>query len=322
MKSFSRRKFVSNSAAAAAVLAIPHSISSKLSLAAFSLSSDPSIRFPSVPRDRLAVASWPFRKEIISSSNEYRDNSVPGMDLRVFAASVRQKFGVPGLEPLSSHFPSTETPYLHEFRNAIEKAGVSVVNIPVDNSDSYCDPDPAGRKRAIQNAVKWMDVAAILGSPSIRTSMPEVKNASPDVNLAAASLKEVVKHAEEKNIVVNLENDNLASEDAFFIVKVIEKVNSGWLHALPDFCNSMMSGNAEFNYSAVNAMFKHAYSICHVKDSEVGDNGRVFQIDLEKTFAILKASNYRGFCSMEFEGQGDPHSGVQKLIEALLKFLA
>jgi sugar phosphate isomerase/epimerase len=322
MKSFSRRKFVSSSAAAAAVLAIPHSISAKLPLAASTASLGPNTKFPSAPRDRLAVASWPFRKEIISSSNEYRDNSFPGMDLRIFAAGVRQKFGVPGVEPLSSHFPSTDERYLKQFRDGIEKAGVFVRDIPVDNSDSYCDPDPAGRQRAIQNAVKWMGVAVILDSPSIRTSMPEVKNAAPDVNLAAASLREVLKHAEEKNIVVNLENDNLVSEDAFFIVKVIEKVNSPWLHALPDFCNSMTSGNAEFNYSAVTAMFKHAYSICHVKDSEVGDDGRLYQIDLEKTFAILKTSNYRGFCSMEFEGQGDPHAGTQKLIEASLKFLA
>ena len=322
MKSFSRRKFVSNSAAAAAVLAIPHSISSKLPLAAFLASPGPNIKFPSAPRDRLAVASWPFRKEVISSSNEYRDNSVPGMDLRIFAAGVRQKFGVPGVEPLSSHFPSTDDRYLKQFREGIEKAGVSVINIPVDNSDSYFDPDPTGRKRAVENGIKWLNIAVVLGSPSIRTSMPGVKNAAPDVDRAAASLQELVRHAEEKNIVVNLENDDLQSEDAFFVIKVIEKVNNPWLHALPDFCNSMMSGNAEFNYSAVSTMFKHAYSICHVKDSEVGDNGRVFQIDLEKTFDILKASSYRGFCSMEFEGQGDPHAGTQKLIEASLKFLA
>lgn len=320
MNLFSRRKFISNSAVAAGAMVLPSDFSSNpFNALAWPA---PSIKFPTIPRERLAVASWPFRKEIISLSNEYRDNSIPGMDLRIFAAGVRQKFGVPGVEPLSIHFSSTDDRYLKQFRDGIEKAGVSVVDIPVDNSDSYCDPNPAGRKRAIQNALKWLEVAATLGSPSIRTSMPEVKNVSPDVNLAAASLEEILHHAAEKNIVVNLENDNLVSEDAFFIVKVIEKVNSPWLHALPDFCNSMTSGNAEFNYSAVSAMFKHAYSICHVKDSEVGDNGRVFQIDLEKTFAILKACNYRGFCSMEFEGQGDPHAGTQKLIDASLKFLS
>jgi sugar phosphate isomerase/epimerase len=197
-----------------------------------------------------------------------------------------------------------------------------LVNIPVDNSDSYCDPDPTGRKRSIENGFKWLDIAVILGSPSIRTSMPRIKNVSPDVDRAAVSLQELVRRAEEKNVVVNLENDDLQSEDAFFIVKVVEKVASPWLHALPDFCNSMMSGDAGFNYSAVTEMFKHAYSICHVKDSEVGDDGHVFQVDLEKTFGILKASNFRGFCSMEWEGKGEPYAGTRKLIDASLKYLS
>lgn len=322
MSLFSRRKFISTSAAATASLSLPHLVDSNLAMAALPAPSVPNIKFPSAPRERLAIASWPFRAQIVSATNDRRDDTVPGMDLRDFAGRVRSDFGVPGVEPLSVHFSSTETSYLHEFRNAIDKAGVSVVNIPVDNSYSYFDPDPAGRKRAIENGLKWLDVAVILGSPSIRTSIPGVKNATPDVEHAAASLREVIRHAEEKNIVVNLENDDLKSEDAFFIVRVVEKVNSPWLHALPDFCNSMMSGNAEFNYSAVSAMFKHAYNICHVKDSEVGEDGHVFRVDLEKTFGILKASGYRGFCSMEFEGQGDPRAGTRELIEASLKYLS
>ena len=320
MNLFSRRQFILKSASVA--VALPHIAPRNLSFASLTVPATPNIKFPVAPQDRLAVASWPFRAQIVSSTNDGRNNSVPGMDLRDFASRVRGEFGVPGVEPLSVHFSSTAIRYLKEFREAIEKAGVSVVNIPVDNSDSYCDPDPAGRKRAIENGLKWLDVAVVLGSPSIRTSMPRVKNASPDVDLAAASLKELVRHAEEKNVVVNLENDDLQSEDAFFIVKVVEKVASPWLHALPDFCNSMMSGNAEFNYSAVAAMFKHAYSICHVKDSEVGEDGKVFQVALEKTFGILKASNFRGFCSMEWEGKGEPYAGTRKLIDASLKYLS
>lgn len=320
MNLFLRRQFIWKSASVA--VALPHIASKNFPFASLTAPAGPNMKFPAAPRDRLAVASWPFRAQIVSSTNDGRNNSVPGMDLRDFAARVRSEFGVPGVEPLSVHFSSTEIRYLKEFREAIEKAGVSVVNIPVDNSDSYCDPDPAGRKRAIESGFKWLDVAVILGSPSIRTSMPGVRNVSPNVDLAAASLKELVRHAEEKNVVVNLENDDLQSEDAFFIVKVVERVASPWLHALPDFCNSMMSGNAEFNYSAVAEMFKHAYSICHVKDSEVGEDGKVFQVDLEKTFGILKANNFRGFCSMEWEGKGEPYAGTKKLIDASLKYLA
>lgn len=281
----------------------------------------PNLEFPTAARERLAVASWPFRAEIESTTNEYRDKKRPGMDLRDFAVKVKKEFGVPGVEPLSAHFPSTDERYLHGFREAVEKAGEHVVNIPVDNSFSFYDADAATRKKAIEHGKKWVDVAVVLGSPSVRTSIAEAKNSKPNVARAAESIREVVEYAAGKNILVNLENDDLVSEDAFFLVEVIEKVNHPYLHALPDFCNSMASGNEKFNYDAVTTMFQRAYNICHVKDSEVGDQGKVFRADLKRTFDILNASGYKGYCSMEWEGPEDPYDGTKKLIAASLQYL-
>jgi hypothetical protein len=67
-------------------------------------------------------------------------------------------------------------------------------------------------------------------------------------------------------------------------------------------------------------MFRHAYNISHVKDSEV-DNGKVFRVSMAKTFGIAKAAGYRGYFSMEFEGQGEPYEGTRNLIEESLKDL-
>ncbi len=244
------------------------------------------------------------------------------MDLRDFAATIKKEFGVTGVEPLSAHFASTDEAYLESFRDAIEEAGVHVVDIPVDNSSSYYDADPAERKKAIGHGKKWIDIARIIGSPSVRTSIAAAQNAKPDVAVVAAELRELADYAASKNVLLNLENDDLISEDAFFIVQVIEKANHPFLHALPDFCNSMMTGNPKFNYRAVTAMFRHAYNICHVKDSEVGDNGKIFRVDLKKTFDILKASKYRGYLSMEWEGQGSSFEGTRRLIAASLQYLS
>jgi sugar phosphate isomerase/epimerase len=281
----------------------------------------PDLQFPAVPRERLAVATWPFRAYIESAANEYRDKKQPGMDLLEFAASVKKEFDVPGVEPLSSHFSSADERYLKSLREALEKAGVHVVNIPVDNSASYYDANPSVRQQAIENGKKWVDIARAIGSPSLRTSIAQAENAEPGVEVVAASLRQVVDYAAGKNIVVNLENDNLVSEDAFFLVKVLQKVNHPYLHALPDFCNSMQTGNDKFNYDAVTAMFARAYNICHVKDSEVGKGGKVFRVDLKKTFEILKASHYRGYCSMEWEGAGSPYEGTRFLIKSSIENL-
>ncbi len=323
MKRFTRRTMLQSSVVAtgaAITLGVWPQFNGLLASAA-NRAVGPDMKFPRAARDRLAVATWPFRSYIVSSTNEYRDNKQPGMDLREFASKVKTDFDVPGVEPLSSHFSSTEAPYLRSFREAIEKAGVQVVNIPVDNSYSYYDADPAVRQKALDSGRKWVDIAVTIGSPSIRTSIAPASNAKPDLATVAEQLHKLVDYAKRKNILVNLENDNLTSEDAFFLVEVIKQVNSPYLHALPDFCNSMQSGNEEFNYKALKALFPLAYNICHVKDSEASEDGKVVRVDLKKAFAILKASNYRGYCSMEWEGAENPYDGTRFLIQSSLENL-
>jgi len=160
-----------------------------------------------------------------------------------------------------------------------------------------------------------------IGCPGIRTHIQRPSNSAPHVQRTAESLREVAEYGAGKNVVVNLENDDLVSEDAFFLVKVIEAVNHPYLHSLPDFANSMMTGNADFNYRALEAMFQHAYCICHVKDGEADGHGKLLSTDMKKSFDILKASGYLGYCSMEFDAPGEPYTPTTRLIEQTLQYL-
>jgi sugar phosphate isomerase/epimerase len=243
------------------------------------------------------------------------------MDLTNFAAEVVKKFNVHNIEPHNRHFRSLDAAYLGSFREALAKASVKVVNIAVDAQESFYDADPSTREKAIAYAKKWVDVAVTIGSPSIRAHIQRPSNSVPSVQHTAESLREVAAYGAGKNVVVNLENDDLVSEDAFFVVKVIEAVNHPYLHALPDFANSMMTGSADFNYQALQGMFQHAYSICHVKDGEADDHEKLLKIDLKRSFDILKSSGYRGYCSMEFDAPGDPYAPTARLIEQTLQYL-
>jgi sugar phosphate isomerase/epimerase len=244
------------------------------------------------------------------------------MDLKDFAAMVVKRFNVRNIEPLSDHFRSTDASYLRELRANVEKAGAQVVNIAADPRYSFYDSVDAKRHRAVSNGKMWIDIAVAIGSPSVRLHIAGVHNVKPDVDRTVDSLKQLAEYGAQKNVLVNLENDDNVSEDPFFIVQVIEKVNHPYLHALPDFCNSMLTHDQEFNNRAMDAMFKHAYNISHMKDSEVGDNGKLFTVDVAKCFEIAKANDYRGYFSMEWEGQGEPNGGAQKLIEESLKNLS
>ena len=315
MNKVSRREFLKNSSALAAAAAAGEAQT------LFALPSEPALKFPTAARDRLSVASWPFRAFIESPTNRWaRDPKQPGMDLKDFAAMVVRRFDVRNIEPLAEHFRSTEPAYLGEFREAVEKAGAHIVDIPTGGQDSYYDPDPRRRQGAVENAKRWADIAVTLGAPSIRTHIAGAHKVKPDVDRTAESLKQLADYGAEKNILVNLENDDNDTEDPFFIVQVLEKVNHPYLHALPDFCNSMLTHDQDFNNRGLAAMFKHAYNIAHMKDSEV-DNNKVYTVDVAKCFEIAKACGYRGYFSMEWEGQGGPYEGTQRLIELSLKYL-
>ena len=316
MFAISRRRFLQSSATALAASA------STLVPKAFSASTEPNLTFPIEPRERLAVPSWPFRAYIEAPTNKWaRDPKLPGMDLKDFAAMVVKRFNVRNIEPLSDHFSSGDASYLREFRANVEKVGARVVNIPADLRYSFYDSAEARRQKAVGSGKKWIDIAVAIGSPSVRLHIAGVYNVKPDVDRTAHSLKELAEYGAQKNVLVNLENDDNVTEDPFFIVQVIEKVNHPYLHALPDFCNSMLTHDQEFNNRAMDAMFKHAYNISHMKDSEVDDKGKLFTVDVAKCFEIAKANGYRGYFSMEWEGQGEPYGGVQKLIEESLKNL-
>ncbi len=318
----SRRKFAKTLGAVAAGFAALPTLGESFAWAR-SASNDPEphVNFPRDPRQRLAVAAWPFRAYIDSPTNTDRDRNQPGMDLKDFGAYVVKTFNVSGVEPYNLHFSSTTPEYLSRFRDAYAKAGAHAVNIAVDQEKSFYDADRATRQAAVAYAKKWIDVAVAIGSPSVRTNIAPAKDTAPNLANAIESMKEVASYGASRNVVVHMENDNLVSEDAFFIVKVIEGVNNPYLHALPDFANSMMSGNADFAYRAIQQMFVHAYGICHVKDGDFAQNGKDYPIDLEKTFGILKASEYRGYCSIEYSGAGDPHEPTKKLIEESVGFL-
>jgi sugar phosphate isomerase/epimerase len=289
-------------------------------------SSGPSVKFPSAPRDRVAVAAYPFREFIVGWKgwDGNSPSSVPAaqkIELKDFAAHVAEKFNVHKIEPWSRVFPSTDPKYLEQFRAAVEKAGSAVVDIAADEEHSQYSADAAERERAVDLSKKWIDVGAALGSPGIRTHIQQAKDSKPDVGRAADTLLRVSDYAAKKNVIVNLENDDPVSEDPFFIVQVIEKVNSPWIRALPDFGNSLLGHDDDFNYRAVDAMFAHAYGICHVKDGEVDDQGKAVHVDLARTFGILKKNGYKGYCSIEYDAPGDPYKATADLVEQTVKFL-
>jgi sugar phosphate isomerase/epimerase len=314
MKDLSRRDFLMGSSVVAFGLTagIPNSMAS---------SQEPHLTFPTSPRARLAVSSWPFREFIDFPHNSDRNRQKPGMDIKDFAGEMAKRFGIQNVCLLTRHFQSMDPAYLSSVRHAVEQAGSHLVDLGLGGRN-FWDPDLAQRQAAVQYGQSGIDLAVTLGSPSVRMHLGAPQGVKPEVELASETLGRLAEYGAAKSILVNLENDDLVNEDPFLIVKVIEKVGNPYLRALPDIGNTLAGGDVDYNQRGVVAMLKHAYGVCHIKDLVVADSGKTYKVDLPKMFELVKASGFKGYYMMEWDGgPGGPYEGTQRLVEETLKYL-
>ena len=65
---------------------------------------------------------------------------------------------------------------------ALEGLKASVANMAVDGAkDGPYAVDASERARAVAFSKKWIDVAAFLGAPGIRTNLPSAKDSEPSL---------------------------------------------------------------------------------------------------------------------------------------------
>jgi sugar phosphate isomerase/epimerase len=279
----------------------------------------PDFDFPTEPRSRLAVSTYPFRSLISTGRGHSSDGSAAGTSLEDFAHTIKPRLNVAAIEPWSHHFDSTDPAYLQGLNASFKSAGLLVVNIPVDVAAILCATSEQ-RQSGLNTYRKWVDAAVILGSPSIRVHLPHGESGD-QISCSVSALKELAAYGASRNIVINVENDEPEIEQPERVARVIQTVNSPFLHTLPDFCNSMLvHDDPEYNYRAMALLFPLAYNISHVKDEE-SDKAKIYRVDVNRIFAIANRAGYRGFFSMEWEGTGDPYEGTAKLIEASLRNL-
>lgn len=277
--------------------------------------------FPFEPKQRLAVTSYPFRAYIESKTNSGRDPGKPGMDLKDFPAMVAERFGVRNINPLGDHLSSVEPSYLEAFRKSTEQANSRIVDLGIGGRD-FSNSAPSVRDDAMAYGRKWIDIASLLGAPSIRQHLKSTAGVPLSVDMAAENLHRLADYGATRGIIVNLENDSPGAEDPFFIVDVVSKVNSPFLRALPDFGNSLRGHDAEYNRKAVSAMFRYAHGMAHVKDRLVTKDGQTYTVDVPGLFKVAQSSGYKGYFSMEFDtAAGDPFDGTKRLVDMSLTSL-
>lgn len=288
----SRRSFLQKGTLGTALLA------SGLSLPS-SLSAGEAFARPGVPRLRLALAAYSFRKQFAwmkGNPQSPEDTSRP-MDMFKFIDYCADHH-CEGAELTSYFIPvDADMAYYNRIKRHAFIRGVTVCGTAIGNDFSL----PKGIKLdyQIEAAMHGLDQAAAMGAPHVRFFAGTGKGFAQGkdrVTNAVEALKKCCDYAGAKGIFVGVENHGDISPE--LLLEIIDRVDSPWIGINLD------TGNfwSKDPYADLAQCAPYAVNIqVKVTMQTPAPERKHYPADLDRVAKILKTANYQGFVVLEYE---------------------
>lgn len=240
---------------------------------------------------KLGLCTWSCHKSIESGKLDF-------VKLLKFCAHDL-KLG--GIDIIADHLPKTDKKSLIEYKKMTTDLHLTIACLSPGNN--FGKPKAQERKAEVEAILRWLDAGYILGAPVLRifSGWPwPVEDKEKLWPMMVDCIRECEGSAKELGIVLAIEPHNDAGflPTAVDTLRLIKEINSEWVKINLD------TGNYHDpdNYKAIEdtiAYTPHIHAKCH----HITDDCRELEFDYDRIFAILKKHDYRGFFSLEFEGQ-------------------
>ena len=232
-----------------------------------------------------------------------------------------EKYDLDAIDPTGYYFPgypdSPPDEFVNRFKREAFLSGIDISGTGVRND--FANPDPESRRKDIEVIKKWIETAALLGSPNLRifSGANDHDGFSRDqvFDWMAEDIRECCDYGKKFGVVIALQNHNDFLKTSADVDRLFEMVNSEWLGLNLDIGSYRMSDP----YSEVEKNIRHAVT-WQIKEN-VWINGKETPVDLRLLLTIIKNAGYRGYLPVETLGAGDPFEKVPKLLEDIRKAL-
>lgn len=288
MNKLDRRNFLAKSVAlGAAGLALPTGV----------MTAQPKAAVQRRVTDDISLAQWALVDEIRAGKWKTTD----------FARVAKEDFGISGIEYVNTLMEAPTEGYLRRLNKAAEDHGVTNVLIMVDDEGDGCMPTPEGRKQFAINHRKWIDAAQYLGCHAIRTNcrgnrVGQNVSREETIKWAAESYHMLLEYAIPAKIQVVIENHGGLSNDADWMVALMEEVDNLYFGTYPDW--RQPSDNFDnFTYLKKMLPWARGMSYRNQPTEELG----------AKMIRLCRESGYRGWYGIESSGRAAIKKGVDIL---------
>ena len=253
---------------------------------------------------KISLAQWSLHRTLFENK----------MTALYFPVAAKQKYGIESVDYVNQFFAAKaeDKDFLKQLKLRCDDNGVKSLLIMIDNEGSLADSDSKQRLKAVENHYKWVTAAKFLGCHSIRVNLHGTGSAEEWKNASADSLNKLSTFGATHKINIIVENHGGFSSNAKMLTEVIKQVNNPYCGTLPDFGNFCMrrekgdlweSPCVDWydRYKGVEEMLPYAKSVS-AKTFDFDEKGNETSTDYFKMMKLIKASGYKGYFGIEYEG--------------------
>src|SRR5262245_755512 len=241
--------------------------------------------------------------------------------------------GFDGVEILHVQMQDESNAALQKIKRRAHSLGLALMGF--STHQGFVSPDADLRRANIQKTLDQIDVAYRLGIPTMRINTgrwgtiksfddfmakqgiePALEGHSDEeaFGWVIGSIEKLLPRAEECGVVLGLENHWGLGRTAAGVLRIVEAIKSPWLRMTLDTGNFL-----ERPYEQMEAMAASPAGIALVQAKTYFGGGRWYALDLDyaRIATILRRHGYRGWISLEFEGNDDAATGVPRSLALL-----
>ena len=249
------------------------------------------------------------------------------------------EFGFDGIELLLIQMESEKNNYLQRLKKRAFDTGLDIMGL--STHQSFVSPDASKRKENIELTKHQIEVAYSLGIPTIRintgrwgTTKPIGDKSEFDVLMdnkgvesiidgytedegfkwVIDSIEQCIPTAEKCGVVLGLENHWGLGLTSKGVMKIVNAIDSPWLSVTLD------TGNFFDNREEQLADLAPHTCLIQAKTYYGGAKWPAFDqinIDYKSIGELMRKNNYKGYISLEFEGNEDANTAIPKSLELL-----
>jgi L-ribulose-5-phosphate 3-epimerase len=311
---FNRRNFIGTAlatGAAASTTAVP-------TLTAATTTTKPTSKRPANPIGVSTYSYWRYRK----------DTKLPIEDCIDLAAEA----GFDAVEILHVQMTREDNDYLQMLKQRAFVNGISLCGF--STHQSFVSPDADFRQKNIDHTLKCIELAYAMGIPTIRINTgrwgtsknfdtlmankgiePRLEGYTDEDGFkwVIDSIEKCLKKAAECGVTLGLENHWGIGRTAEAVMRIVNTIDSPWLQVTADTGNFLENQYSQFETLAPKCVYVQA------KTYFGGGTWYTLDIDYKRIAQILNKVDYRGYISLEFEGEEAHETAIPKSLELLRK---